>query len=208
MRGVVPPEGYTVNVYAIVDVGGKQERVVPGGRVRAELVGAAGGSTVELSPVLVVNDGEVLALPEEVASARVRAVVLGEVQGPKVRGFTYKPKSRSRRRYGHRQDYSALEVTEIFAWGRTFTVEDVAAVEAPVGGPGKQESVPIEVGEPSASAEATDPAEAIEPAGEAKPSKRAKPTRKAKPAGKSDSGAPTAVAKPGELAEQESGEES
>jgi large subunit ribosomal protein L21 len=41
--------------------------------------------------------------------------VVGAAKGPKITGFTYKSKSRSRRRYGHRQHYSRIEITGISA---------------------------------------------------------------------------------------------
>jgi large subunit ribosomal protein L21 len=43
----------------------------------------------------------------------VTATVVGETKGPKIRGFTYKNKTRSRRRWGHRQRYATIEVTGI-----------------------------------------------------------------------------------------------
>jgi ribosomal protein L21 len=43
----------------------------------------------------------------------VSARVVGAAKGPKIRGFTYKPKSRSRRRWGHRQGYTTIEITAI-----------------------------------------------------------------------------------------------
>ena len=39
--------------------------------------------------------------------------MVGETKGPKIRGFTYKPKTRGRRRWGHRQRYTTIEITGI-----------------------------------------------------------------------------------------------
>ena len=47
------------------------------------------------------------------AGASVAGRVVGEAKGPKITGFTYKPKSRGRRRWGHRQHYSVIEITGI-----------------------------------------------------------------------------------------------
>jgi large subunit ribosomal protein L21 len=102
-------------MYAVIDSGGKQERVVPGGRVRLELVDGSENGEIELSPVLVVDGDRVLATPEQLSGAVVSAKVVGEELGPKIRGFTYKPKSRSRRRWGHRQRYTTVEITGIEA---------------------------------------------------------------------------------------------
>jgi len=51
----------------------------------------------------------------ELAGARVSARVVGEAKGPKITGFTYKAKARGRRRYGHRQHYTTVEITDISA---------------------------------------------------------------------------------------------
>jgi large subunit ribosomal protein L21 len=51
--------------------------------------------------------------PDELSGASVAATVVGEAKGPKVTGFTYKNKTRSRRRWGHRQKYDTIEITGI-----------------------------------------------------------------------------------------------
>jgi large subunit ribosomal protein L21 len=100
-------------MYAVIRTGGKQYRVEPGERVEVELVGADEGAVVDLAPVLVVDGDNVLATPKELAGASVKAKVVGTTRGPKIDGFVYKPKSNNRRRYGHRQDLSVLEITGI-----------------------------------------------------------------------------------------------
>ncbi|HTT86849.1 MAG TPA: 50S ribosomal protein L21 [Acidimicrobiales bacterium] len=100
-------------MYAVITSGGKQQRVSEGQQVRVELLGVGAGTEVELAPVLVVDDDRVLATPAELAGTVVAARVVGEERGPKVRGFTYRPKARARRRWGHRQHYATLEITAI-----------------------------------------------------------------------------------------------
>jgi len=100
-------------MYAVVRTGGKHERVAEGEEVRVELLGASEGHEVQLEPVLVVDDDRVLATPDELAGAVVSARVVGEELGPKIRGFTYQAKARRRRRWGHRQHYTTLEITAI-----------------------------------------------------------------------------------------------
>ena len=53
--------------------------------------------------MLVVDGSTVLATPAQLGTATVTARVVGDAKGPKIRGFTYKPKSNQRRRWGHRQ---------------------------------------------------------------------------------------------------------
>ena len=100
-------------MYAVIRSGGKQERVAEGQQVRVELLGAPAGAEVELAPVLVVDDDRVLATPDELSGVVVAGRVLGEELGPKIRGFTYAAKTRHRRRWGHRQRYSTVEITSI-----------------------------------------------------------------------------------------------
>lgn len=99
-------------MYAVVATGGKQYRVEEGQQLKVERVGQPGDS-VELAPVLLVDGDTVLATPAQLSGVTVSARVLGEVKGPKIDGFTYKPKSNNRRRYGHRQTYATIEITGI-----------------------------------------------------------------------------------------------
>jgi large subunit ribosomal protein L21 len=105
-------------MYAVIRTGGKQYRVEPGQRLEVERIKSEGASTdtgseVELAPVLVVDGETVLATPKQLSGVKVMARVVGEAKGPKIRGFTYKSKSNQRRRWGHRQQQSLIEITEI-----------------------------------------------------------------------------------------------
>ena len=102
-------------MYAIVQAGGRQHRVSPGGF--AEIDGTAGerGEELTLGQVLLVeNDGgEILAGAPYVADARVLAVVEGETRGPKIRVFKKKRRKGMRRTKGHRATYTRVRITEI-----------------------------------------------------------------------------------------------
>ena len=99
-------------MYAVIKTGGKQERVAEGQRLDVELLGADEGSEVGFDPILLVEDGNVVAGPA-LAGARVSARVVGLSKGPKIKGLTYKNKSRSHKRWGHRQKYTTIEITGI-----------------------------------------------------------------------------------------------
>ncbi len=90
-------------MYAVIKTGGKQERVEQGQHVAVERLGARQDDEVTFTPVLLVDGDTVLAGTGALSGASVSARVIGEAKGPKIRGFTYKPKSRSRRAWGHRQ---------------------------------------------------------------------------------------------------------
>ena len=100
-------------MYAVIRTGGKQYRVEPGQRLEVERLGAETESEVELAPVLFVDGDRVLATPDALSGVSVRARVVGDAKGPKIRGFIYKNKTNQRKRWGHRQHYSLIEVTEI-----------------------------------------------------------------------------------------------
>jgi large subunit ribosomal protein L21 len=97
-------------MYAVVKTGGKQYRVAAGQRLDIERVS---GETVELQPLLVVDGSDVRSTPAQLSGASVTARVVGEAKGPKIDGFIYKNKTYSRRRWGHRQHYTTIEITGI-----------------------------------------------------------------------------------------------
>jgi large subunit ribosomal protein L21 len=101
-------------MYAVIKTGGKQYRVEEGQQLQVELLGGdASDDEIELTPVLLVDDDTVLAGPTALGKSTVRARVVGEAKGPKITGFTYKNKTNNRRRWGHRQRYSTIEITGI-----------------------------------------------------------------------------------------------
>ncbi len=100
-------------MYAVIQSGGKQERVTVGQTIQVERLAAGAGEEVSFTPVLIVDGASVVAGAGALGRASVSGRVLGEVKGPKVTGFTYKPKTNNRRRWGHRQRYTAVEITAI-----------------------------------------------------------------------------------------------
>jgi large subunit ribosomal protein L21 len=117
-------------MYAVVRTGGKQYRVEAGQRLEVERL-SSDGADVELAPVLVVDGDRVLATPAQLGSATVRARVVEDVKGQKIRGFTYKSKSNQRRRWGHRQRYSLIEITEISPGAQGSKASAGGATKAP-----------------------------------------------------------------------------
>jgi large subunit ribosomal protein L21 len=100
-------------VYAVIKTGGKQERVEEGQTLNVELLSLADGEEMSFRPLLVVDGGEVLSSPEQLSTTSVSAKVVGAARGPKIHGFTYKPKTRGRKSWGHRQHYTTIEITGI-----------------------------------------------------------------------------------------------
>lgn len=100
-------------MYAVIRTGGKQERVEEGQTLSVELLGAAAGEEVTFQPVLLVDGDSVLSTADQLGAATVSARVVGEAKGPKIKGFTYKPKTRGHKAWGHRQRYTTIEITGI-----------------------------------------------------------------------------------------------
>jgi large subunit ribosomal protein L21 len=101
-------------MYAIVKTGGKQYRVERGQRLLVERLAAAEGADVTLEPMLYRSD-EAVFDAAGLANVKVTAKVIAHVRGEKLRVFKFKPKRGYKRRTGHRQELTQIEVTEIAA---------------------------------------------------------------------------------------------
>jgi large subunit ribosomal protein L21 len=99
-------------MYAIVKTGGKQYRVERGQRLLVERLAAEAGSNVTLEPILYRSD-EAVFDKAGLESVQVTAKVVAHVRGEKLRVFKFKPKRGYKRRTGHRQDLTQIEVTDI-----------------------------------------------------------------------------------------------
>ncbi len=101
-------------MYAVVRTGNKQYRVRIGDVIEVEKLPVEPGQSVTLDDVLLVeHDGQVVVGQPVIPGARVIARVLEQVKGPKLIVFKMKPKTRYRRKTGHRQQYTRLQVEAI-----------------------------------------------------------------------------------------------
>src|SRR6266853_2433536 len=117
-------------MYAVIRAGGKQYRVTPGDVIRVEKQADTDG---------LVQFGDVLAVSAEAGSvlpAGSGALVTGEVveqgRGEKILVFHYKRKKQYKKLRGHRQDYTAVRITEIAFDGQSFKAPDVPKKEPKV----------------------------------------------------------------------------
>jgi large subunit ribosomal protein L21 len=99
-------------MYAIVKTGGKQYRVTEGQWLLVERLAAAENDTVALTPLLFV-DGSTVIDGEALSGVSVSATVLAHERGPKLRVVKFKPKRGYKRRNGHRQELTRIQVQEI-----------------------------------------------------------------------------------------------
>jgi large subunit ribosomal protein L21 len=117
-------------MYAVIDAGGKQARVQVGEQLDVELLSAGPGDEVSFVPKLVVDGDRIVTERDPLEASSVKGRVIGLAKGPKIVGFTYKAKARGRRRYGHRQWYTTVEITAIDLPGEA---TETAASQAPPG---------------------------------------------------------------------------
>ncbi|HIQ61971.1 MAG: 50S ribosomal protein L21 [Christensenellales bacterium] len=102
-------------MYAIIQTGGKQYRVQQGDVIFVEKLDLAQDATVDFDVLLLGREDGVTVGKPLVPGAKVNAKVLGQVKGEKIIVFKYKSKKNYRRKQGHRQPYTKLEITGITA---------------------------------------------------------------------------------------------
>jgi large subunit ribosomal protein L21 len=116
-------------MYAIVKTGGKQYRVERGQRLLIERLAVEEGADVALEPILYRSE-EAVFDQAGLKDVKVTAKVLAHVRGEKLRVFKFKPKRGYKRRTGHRQELTQIEVTEITGGARKPTAKAVRARQA------------------------------------------------------------------------------
>jgi large subunit ribosomal protein L21 len=101
-------------MYAVVRTGGKQYRVAPGEWLEVEKLAGEVGEQVALGEVLLVHDGSEAVVGQPIVEgAKVLATVKAQHKGRKVIVFKYRPKQRYRRKRGHRQQLTRLQIDAI-----------------------------------------------------------------------------------------------
>lgn len=101
-------------MHAVIKTGGKQYRVSAGDKLNVESLPGDVGSELEFDQVLMVSDGDDVAVGEPfVAGARVTAKLLEHGRGEKIRIVKFKRRKHYRRTMGHRQNYTRVEITGV-----------------------------------------------------------------------------------------------
>jgi large subunit ribosomal protein L21 len=108
-------------MFAVIKTGGKQYRVAAEDVLKIEKIKGEPGEIVQLGEVLVVGGDNVTLGAPTVAGATVAAEVLEQGRGPKVIAFKKRRRKNSRRKRGHRQEFTLLRITEILTDGATPT---------------------------------------------------------------------------------------
>ena len=100
-------------MYAIIETGGKQDRVEQGDVIYVEKLNAAADEEVVFDKVVAVKNTTLKVGKPYVKDAVVKGTVVKNGKGKKITVFTYKPKKSSSRKMGHRQPYTKVQINEI-----------------------------------------------------------------------------------------------
>jgi large subunit ribosomal protein L21 len=115
-------------MYAVIRAGGKQYRVAPGDVIRVESLATGTDGQVEFPEVLAVSAAEgQVGKPQ--GEARVVGHVMEEGRGAKILVFHYKRKKQYKKLRGHRQNYTAVRITEIAFDGQSFKAPELPKKE-------------------------------------------------------------------------------
>ncbi len=101
-------------MFAIIELGGRQFPVQQGTRLQCEKLDLDANATFTVEKVLMVKTGEKVQVGQPyLKGVEVRAKVVGHARGKKIIGLKYKPKVNYRRKYGHRQAYTTVQIDSI-----------------------------------------------------------------------------------------------
>jgi large subunit ribosomal protein L21 len=101
-------------MYAVIKTGGKQYRVAPGESLQVETLVADVGAAVSFDQVLMVADGETLRVGAPLLDgASVKAEVTAHGRGEKIRIIKHRRRKHYHKEQGHRQNFTAVKITEI-----------------------------------------------------------------------------------------------
>jgi large subunit ribosomal protein L21 len=105
-------------MFAVIKTGGKQYRVALEDKLQVARVAGNAGDVVEFGEVLVVGGEQPVLGEPTVVGASVAGEVLEQGRGPKVISFKKRRRKNSRRKRGHRQEYTLVRITEILTDGK------------------------------------------------------------------------------------------
>lgn len=101
-------------MFAIIETGGKQYKVVPGKKLKVEKLETKESDTLVFDKILLTADGESVKIgTPHVAGSKVEAKILKQGRADKVIVFRYHSKTRYRKKKGHKQHFTEVEITKI-----------------------------------------------------------------------------------------------
>jgi large subunit ribosomal protein L21 len=101
-------------MYAVIETGGKQYRVETGQTLIIEKLDGASGDPVEFDKVLLLSTDDAVAVGRPIVEgARVKGEIIEQLRGPKLTVYKFKRRKDYRRRTGHRQNLTAVKISEV-----------------------------------------------------------------------------------------------
>ena len=100
-------------MYAIISAGNKQYKVSQGETIYIDKVNQADGSAISFDAIMVVNEGDVKVGTPTVAGVTVEGKIVGQVMGEKIKIYKYKSKKNEKKKIGHRQPYTKVQIVKI-----------------------------------------------------------------------------------------------
>jgi large subunit ribosomal protein L21 len=101
-------------MYAVIKTGGKQYRVAPGEKIKVEQIPADVGTEITIDQVLMVGEGESVTIGTPlVTGAQVKATVLAQGRGPKIKIFKMRRRKHYQKHQGHRQNFTEIRIDGI-----------------------------------------------------------------------------------------------
>jgi len=155
-------------MFAVIKTGGKQYRVAAEDKLKVEKVAGEPGEIIQFGDVLVVGGDSVTLGNPTISGASVAAEVLDQGRGPKVIAFKKRRRKNSRRKRGHRQEFTLIRITEILTDGAKPT-----KAARP-----KREPKPAEAAPPAAGEDADGEQQKPKAKTKAKPAAKARPAKK------------------------------
>ena len=165
-------------MFAIVRTGGKQYRVAPGDKIVVEKLAGEAGDNIDLTDVLLAGDGGDL---KSTSGLTVAAKIVAQAKGEKVTVFKKRRRHNYRRKKGHRQQHTILEIVSIGGKGAAKKAEAKPAAEK--AGPKKADAAPAKAekaAKPAAKTEAAPKASTKDAAPAKAAAKKAAPKAAAK----------------------------
>ena len=136
-------------MYAVVNTGGKQYKVQQGEVLRIEKIPGEVGSPVTFDRVMMFSDGETVNIGQPVLDdVAVEGHIVAQGKAKKILVFKYKRRKRYRRKQGHRQEFTAVQIDSIQGAGSSAKAS-ATSEKAPKKEAEKVEAVPA-TGEPEA----------------------------------------------------------
>jgi large subunit ribosomal protein L21 len=177
-------------MYAVIQTGGKQYRVANGDVITVEKLEGEAGSTLAISPVLMLDDGKDTQVGTPIVEgAAVTAELLEQTRGKKIVVFKKKRRKGYQRTHGHRQDLTVLRIVDVT--GKAKAPAKKAAKAAP-----KTDAAPAETAPAEAAPAAEAKLAAKKPAAKKPAAKKAASSTAKKPAAKKPAAKKATAAKP------------